>query len=97
MIDSSKVNIEMFNDDNLIVNLDGEHLVELALLAVNAMQLNKVAHAKNINYKVVTAILSNVKVEMYELDAQSFLNLVKFSRSNQELCKIMEGVNAKLR
>ena len=94
MTDNPNVNIEMFNNDNLINDLDWNYLARLAVLAVNAMQLNKVAHAKNINYKVVTAILSNTKVKLQELDVQSVLNLVKLSKSTEELCKIMEIVNA---
>jgi|GEM_PF-1479979 len=92
----SKVTIEMFNNDDLVFNLNWKCLEKLAGLAVNAMQLNKVAHAKNINYKVVTAVLSNSKVKLQDLDSQSFLNLAKFSKNNKELSKIIGMVNASL-
>jgi hypothetical protein len=94
MTDNSDVNVEMFNKDNLIDDLDWKYLAKLALLAINAMQLNKVAHAKNINYKVVTAVLSNNKVDLRDLDVQSILNLVKLSKNTNELCEIMRIVNA---
>ena len=94
ILNSSKVTIEMFNNDDLVFNLNWKCLEKLAALAVNADQLNKVAHAKNINYKVVTAVLSNVKVDLRDLDVQSILNLAKLSKNTNELCEIMRIVNA---
>jgi len=91
---SSHINVETFNKDNVINQLSSQGLEKLALLASNAIQLNKVAHAKNINSKVVTAIIANVKVKLHELDEESLLNLAKLSASSAELCKIVRAVDA---
>ncbi len=91
--DSSQINIETFNKDNVIDQLSSQGLEKLALLASNAIQLNKVAHAKNINSKVVTAIIANVKVKLHELDEESLLNLAKLSADGDELCKVVGAAN----
>lgn len=91
--DISEINIEDFNDDDLINNLDIEGLKKLASLATNAEQLNKVAHARNVTSEIVTAIMANTKVELYELDPLSMINLAKQASSSKELYKIEQGIN----
>ncbi len=94
--DSKGVDLAIFDNDDLIANSEPAELEKLALAAVNGVQLNKVAHAKNMTYKVVTAIMINPKVSVDDLDGQSLLNLAKLSRSNKELDRIVESTNVRV-
>lgn len=93
MIDQEKITKETFDNDALIAKLDPDDLIKLAMLADSAEQLDKVANAKNIDYKVVTAIIANSNVPLRTLHKSSILNLIRLSKSNDELCKIIKVAN----
>lgn len=91
-----QVNLNMFNDSELIANATSRQLEQLAAISVNAEQLDKVAHANNVNSKVVTAILNNNKADLVDLTNDNILKLVKLCGTTEELMKIMRVINAGL-
>lgn len=88
MIDHEKLKTA-FNNDTLIAKLEPDSLVKLAKLAINAEQLDKIGNAKNINHKVVTAIIENSTVPLISLNLKTLINLITLTKKPEELYKLM--------
>jgi hypothetical protein len=83
-----QLNLASFNDLDFINKSSTAGLKKLASMAINAEQLNQVALAPNIDAEVVTAIINNPKVELYKLNKESFMKLIKTTNSSKELYEL---------
>lgn len=88
-----QLNLASFNDRDLINKLSTAGLKKLASIAINAEQLNQVAMAANIDAEVVTAIINNPKVELYKLNKESFMKLIKTTNSSKELYELAKTID----
>lgn len=88
-----QLNLASFNDHDLINKLSSAGLKKLASIAINAEQLNQVALASNIDAEVVTAIIGNPKVKLYELNKESFMKLIKTTNSSKELYELAKAMD----
>jgi hypothetical protein len=88
-----RIDLNLFNNFEVIRNLDSGALAKLAYLAINAEQLDMIASAINMSAEVVTAIINNAKVKLQELRYETFMQLAKLSTSSDELCSIVEGLS----
>lgn len=88
-----QLNLASFNDHDFINKLNSAGLKKLASIAINAEQLNQVALASNIDAEVVTAIINNPKVELYELNKESFMKLIKTTNSSKELYELAKAID----